>query len=74
MIRGNVIRNCLRQDFIHKVLFLRFIECVSGRRRVLRMTMVLPTFAETKVGRRRHILKLDENSARLRQDNFLATS
>ena len=74
MILGNVIRNCLRQDFISKVLFLRFIKLIGGSQRVLRMTMVLPTFAETKVGRRRHILKLAENSARLRQANFLATS
>ena len=74
MILGNVIRNCLRQDSVNKVLFLRFISLGDGSQRVLRMTMVLPTFAETKVGRRRHILKLDENSARLRQDNFLATS
>ena len=74
MILGNVIRNCLRQDFISKVRFLRFIKLIGGSQLVLRMTMDLPTFAETKVGRRRHILKLDENSARLRQDNFLATS
>jgi len=28
--------------------------------------MVLPTFPERKVGRRRHILKMDEDSARFR--------
>ncbi len=50
MILGNVIRNCLRQDSINKVLFLRLIKLADGNQRVLRMTMVLPTFAETKVG------------------------
>lgn len=51
MILGNVIRNCLRQDSVNKILFLRFIKLADGSQRVLRMTMVLPTFAETKVGR-----------------------
>jgi len=51
MILGNVIRNCLRQDFIHTVLFLRFIECIAGRRRGLWGAIVLPTFPERKVGR-----------------------
>ena len=51
MILGNVIRNCLRQDFINKMMFLRFIKLVDGGQRVLRMTMPLPTLGETKVGR-----------------------
>ena len=50
MILGNVIRNCLRQDSVNKMLFLRFIKLADDSQRVLRMTMVLPTFAETKVG------------------------
>ena len=32
---GNAIRNCLRQDFINEVLFLRLIKYVAGGRRVL---------------------------------------
>jgi hypothetical protein len=51
MILGNVIRNCLRQDFINKTMFLRFIKLVDSSQRVLRMTMPLPTLGETKVGR-----------------------
>lgn len=31
--------------------------------------MVLPTFPERKVGRRRHIPRLNEGSVRLRYDN-----
>lgn len=36
MILGNVIRNCLRQDSVNKVLFLRFISLGDGSQRVLR--------------------------------------
>lgn len=36
MILGNVIRNCLRQDSVNKVLFLRFISLSDGSQRVLR--------------------------------------
>lgn len=46
-----VIRNCLRQDYINKVMFLRFIKLVAGSQRVLLMKVVLPTFPERKVGR-----------------------
>jgi len=42
MILGNVIRNCLRQDYFYKVLFLRLIKYITGGWRVLRLIMVLP--------------------------------
>ena len=51
MIVGNVICNCLRHDFINKMMFLRFIKLVDGSQLVLWMTMPLPTLGETKVGR-----------------------
>ncbi len=51
MILGNVVRNCSRQGSIYKELFLRLFQLVDGSQRVLRMTMVLLTFAETKVSR-----------------------
>ncbi len=51
MILGKVIHNCLRQDFIDKMLFLRFINLAEGIQRVLWMTMPLLTLGETKVRR-----------------------
>ncbi len=51
MILGNVVRNCSRQGSIYKKWFLRLFQLVDGSQRVLRMTMVLLTFAETKVSR-----------------------
>lgn len=68
MILGNVIRNCLRQDSVNKVLFLRFISLSDGSQRVLRMTMVLPTFPERKVGQADGLLC---NTMRTRQDTAL---
>ena len=47
MILGHVICN-LRG--VSKIMFLRYIFDKSKREQVLQMTMVLPTFAETKVG------------------------
>jgi len=51
MVLGNVVRNCSRQGSIYKEWFLRLFQLVDGSQRVLRMTMVLLTFAETKVSR-----------------------
>lgn len=48
MILGHVICN-LRG--VKKLMFLRHISDTSKSGQVLQMTMVLPTFAETKVGR-----------------------
>ena len=47
MILGHVICN-LRG--VNKLMFLRHISDTSKSGQVLQMTMVLPTFAETKVG------------------------
>ena len=47
MILGHVICN-LRG--VNKIMFLRHISDTSKSGQVLQMTMVLPTFAETKVG------------------------
>jgi len=47
MILGHVICN-LRG--VSKIMFLRHIFDKFKREQVLQMTMVLPTFAETKVG------------------------
>ena len=47
MILGHVICN-LRG--VRKLMFLRHISDTSKSGQVLQMTMVLPTFAETKVG------------------------
>ena len=52
LIHVNVIRNCLRQaglNSLDKVSAIKLIK--GGIERVLRMTMVLPTFPERKVGR-----------------------
>lgn len=67
MILGKVIHNCLRQDFINKMLFLRFINLAEGIQRVLWMTMPFAYFGRNQSkASRRLILKMDENSARLR--------
>ena len=79
MILGNVIRNCLRQDYFYKVLFLRLIKYVAGGWRVLRWAAIplrkMVALAELRSSSRkksrasrRLILKLGENSARLRWD------
>jgi hypothetical protein len=36
---------------VSKIMFLRYILTNPKKEQVLQMTMVLPTFAETKVGR-----------------------